>query len=315
MLTAMRRAIAEGRTVSIVGPGNLGTALALNLYRAGCEIRFLVVRSRKRVPSSTLKLARLVKAKVVTLGETPLQTDLVWITVPDDAIAAVAGQLAELNGWGERTVFHSSGALTSDVLSALRENGARVASVHPGMTFVRRSLPDLEGVPFGVEGDPGAVRLAKEIVGKLGGSAHTIQKQNKVLYHAFDSFASPMVIALMTALEQVGRAAGIKPSELRTMAAPLLKQTLNNYLEHGVAAAFSGPLVRGDVATVRRHLAALQAVPEARAVYIGLAHAAVRFLPVKNRAKLQKLLYKTEQKKKGADQEIVSGSQHSGAAG
>ena len=84
------------------------------------------------------------------------------------------------------------------------------------------------------------------------------------------------------------------------MAAPLLKQTLNNYLEHGAAAAFSGPLVRGDVATVRRHLAQLQAVPEAREAYLGLARAAVRFLPVKNRAKLQKELYKTEQKKKAS---------------
>ena len=80
-----------------------------------------------------------------------------------------------------------------------------------------------------------------------------------------------MVIALMTALEQVGSAAGIKQSDLRTMAGPLLQQTLKNYLEHGAAAAFSGPLVRGDVATVRRHLQALEAVPEAREAYIALA--------------------------------------------
>ena len=129
--------------------------------------------------------------------------------------------------------------------------------MHPGMTFVRKSVPTLEGVPFGVEGDAAAVRLAKKIVQDLGGTAFQIKKQNKVLYHAFDAFASPMVIALMTALEQVGKAAGIKPADLRTMAAPLLRQTLANYLEHGAAAAFSGPLVRGDVATVRRHLAAL----------------------------------------------------------
>ena len=128
----------------------------------------------------------------------------------------------------------------------------------------------------------------------MGEPPYPIKAENKVLYHAFGTFASPMVIALMTALEQVGKAAGIKPSDLRTMAAPLLRQTLNNYLEHGAAAAFSGPLVRGDVATVRRHLEALRKTPQAREVYVSLARAAVKFLPVKNRAGVGKGTESTE---------------------
>ncbi len=237
-----------------------------------------------------MKLARRIKAKIVALGEAPLATEVVWITVPDDAIAGVASGLAQTQDWRGRTVFHSSGALTSEVLKPLRAKGARVASVHPGMTFVRQAVPRLEGVPFGVEGDAAAVRLAKKIVRDLGGTAYQINARDKVLYHAFGAFASPMLVALMTALEQVGEAAGIKLSELKTMAAPLLRQTLANYLEHGAAAAFSGPLVRGDVATVRRHLAALKKVPEAREAYVSLSRAAVKFLPAKNRAALKKEL-------------------------
>jgi predicted short-subunit dehydrogenase-like oxidoreductase (DUF2520 family) len=290
MLTAMRKAIADRPTVSIVGPGNLGSALAVNLSRAGYEIEFLVVRSRKRIPPATRNLARRVKAKIVALGETPLDSSLVWITVPDDAIANVAAQLALAQTWKGATVFHSSGALTSDALSPLRERGAKVASVHPGMTFVRQSVPQLTGVPFGVEGDAAAVRLAKKVVRELGGMAHSIKAENKVLYHAFGAFASPMLIALMTALEQVGKAAGIKPADLRVMAAPLLRQTLNNYLEHGAAAAFSGPLVRGDVATIRKHLVALANLPEARAAYVALSKAALNNLPMKNRAELEREL-------------------------
>jgi predicted short-subunit dehydrogenase-like oxidoreductase (DUF2520 family) len=293
MLTAMPKAPTERSTVSIVGPGNLGSALAVNLSRAGYGIKFLVVRSGKRVPSETGKLARRVTAKIAFLGETPLDSDLVWITVPDDAIADVATQLASAQEWRGTAVFHSSGALTSDALSALREKGAKVASVHPGMTFVRRSVPRLEGVPFGVEGDAAAVRLAKRIVGDLGGTAYTIKQGNKILYHAFGAFASPMLIALMTALEQVGTAAGIKSADIRTMAAPLLRQTLSNYLKHGAAAAFSGPLVRGDVATVRKHLTALSNVPEARAAYVALATAALKKLPVKNRAELEREISRT----------------------
>src|ERR1019366_7138779 len=123
--------------------------------------------------------------------------------------------------------------------------------------------------------------------GDLGGTAYAIKPENKILYHAFGAFASPMLIALMTALEQVGTAAGIKSADLRTMAAPLLRQTLSNYLKHGAAAAFSGPLVRGDVATIRKHLVALAKVPDARAAYVALATAALKKLRVKNRAELE----------------------------
>src|SRR5271167_1665985 len=121
MLAAMRKAGAKPLTVSIVGLGNLGTALALTLPRAGCNIKFIAVRSRGRMPSHTAKLARQAKAKLVGLGETPLDTKLVWITIPDDAIAAVAARLAPNQEWRGRTVFHSSGALTSDALAPLRE--------------------------------------------------------------------------------------------------------------------------------------------------------------------------------------------------
>jgi predicted short-subunit dehydrogenase-like oxidoreductase (DUF2520 family) len=298
MLAAMAKASTRRIAVSIVGPGNLGSALAVNLSRAGYRIEFLVVRSRKRIPSATKNLARRVKATIVAVGETPLDSNLVWITVPDDAIANVAAQLASAQMWKGTTVFHSSGALTSDALSPLREKGATVASVHPGMTFVRQSVPHLKGVPFGLEGDSAAVRLARKVVRELGGTAHLIKADNKVLYHAFGAFASPLLIALMTALEQVGKAAGIKPLDLKTMAGPLLRQTLNNYLEHGASASFSGPLVRGDVATVRKHLLALERVPEAHAAYLELSTAALKNLPVRNRAEIEKELRRTRHVRK-----------------
>lgn len=299
MLAAMRKLTAKRGTVGIVGPGRVGSALAANLSRAGYTISFLAVR--KRVSSDTKKLARRVRARTVTLDEALPDAGLVWITVPDDAIAGVAEELAASQKWRGRTVFHSSGALTSLALAPLRAKGARVASVHPGMTFVRKSVPTLEGVPFGVEGDPQAVRIARTVVRDLGGAAFAIKKQNKVLYHAFDAFASPMVIALMSALEQVGVAAGIKPSDLRTMAGPLLRQTIANYLEHGAAAAFSGPLVRGDVVTVRRHLRALRNVPQAREAYVGLSRAAVEFLPVKNKEEVKKHLERARKTSSGSN--------------
>ncbi len=106
-------------------------------------------------------------------------------------------------------VFHSSGALTSDELAPLREKGARVASVHPMMTFVRGTVPEMAGVAFAIEGDAAAVRVATSVVQRLGGVGLTIKKQNKVLYHVFGSFASPLLVALLASLEEVAMAAGI----------------------------------------------------------------------------------------------------------
>ena len=277
-------------TVSLVGAGNLGTALALTLPGAGCQVKFIVTREKSTAGPSARALSRRVKARLVKLGKMPLDTDLVWITVPDDSIAQVASALASAQDWKGRIVFHSSGALTSDELASLREKGARVASVHPMMTFVRGSVPNMAGVAFAVEGDAVATRAAREIVTRLGGNAFPIRKQNKVLYHAFGSFASPLVVALMAALEQVALAAGVGKEDIRAVMLPLLRQTWVNYLTKGAASAFSGPLFRGDITTVRKHLEELKVVPEARQVYVALAKAALKSLPVKNQKALARVL-------------------------
>ena len=204
----------------LIGPGRLGSALATNLHRAGWKVQSLVVRPGKRVDARVTKLAGEVGAKVIRIGKAPIPAGLVWITVPDDSTASVAAQLAAQQLWDGRVVFHCSGALTSDVLEPLRAKGAKVAAVHPVMTFAANTIPNLDGVPFGLEGDAAAVRLAKRIVRDLGGVPVEVRKENKVLYHALGAFASPMLIALMAALEEVGAAAGFEPAEVENHRGP-----------------------------------------------------------------------------------------------
>src|SRR3974377_298510 len=122
--------------ICIGGPGGLGAALAINLHRAGWKVEDLVVRSGARRSGKTGRLARAVGAGVVRLGGTELPSGLVWITVPDDEISFVAAHLAARQDWRGVTVFHSSGALSSDALQQLRAKGARTAPGHQGMTFV-----------------------------------------------------------------------------------------------------------------------------------------------------------------------------------
>jgi len=253
-------------------------------------VKFIGVRRGRAGDRRAKALAHTMRATLVEAGKRPFETDIVWIAVPDDAIAGVARALASSQDWQGRIVFHSSGALTSDELAPLRQRGAGIASVHPMMTFVRDAAPELAGVAFALEGDAVAVRAAKSIIDDLGGIAFPIRKRNKVLYHVFGSFASPLVIALMASLEEVAEAAGVRRREIKPVMLPLLRQTLHNYEKGDAAAAFSGPLVRGDVATVRRHLAELKKLPQAREVYLALARAALKRLPARNRAALGRVL-------------------------
>jgi len=158
------------------------------------------------------------------------------------------------------------------------------------MTFVRDSQPSLQSVPFAIEGDGPAVRVAHRIVKDLGAIAYPIRKPDKPAYHAWGTFASPLLTALLATTERVAEAAGVKPSAARRRMIPILIQTLANYAAFGAPGAFSGPIVRGDVDTVKRHLQVLRKEPAAREVYLALGRAALRYLPAKNKTLLKRIL-------------------------
>jgi len=284
------------REIAIVGPGRLGQALARSLRAAGYTISEVISRDLPESRRRAARLARALGARARTPATASFNAQVVWLCVSDDAIRACARELAPKAGWKGKVALHSSGALSSDLLAALRRRGAAVASIHPMMTFGRdpSSTPSLGGVPFAIEGDARAARVARRIARDLGGEPFRIPRESKVLYHVLGSFSSPLVVATLATAEQVAAAAGIsRPAAARIMQ-PILQQTIVNYLRDGAGAAFSGPLARGDLATVRRHLAALRRVPEARQVYIALVRAALKSLPVGRRRAMRQVVASSE---------------------
>lgn len=273
--------------IVIVGPGRLGSALALELNRAGYRIVEIVARRRE---GKSRLLARKLRARGSVPENAVLDADLIWFCVPDREIAAAARALASKVSWRGKTVFHSSGALESNELDVLRRRGASVAAVHPMMTFVHGAAPPLKGVPFSVEGDAAAVRVAQAVVHDLGGETFKIHAKNKAAYHAWGAFVSPLLVALLVSAEQVARVAGLKSAQARTRMLPILRQTIENYGRLGPAGAMSGPLVRGDAEIVRKHLKVLKKIPEARDAYLALARTAVRHLPLQQQRKLENAL-------------------------
>jgi len=275
--------------VAIVGAGNLGTALAGSLLGAGYVVEAVIACSRGTSLRKAQSLARQVRGRALTdasVGLAALRADLIWFCVPDAEIARAASVLAGKLEWKGKIALHSSGALGSDELAVLRRRGAHIASVHPLMTFVRGSRPSLTGVPFALEGDRAAVRVARRVVEDLGGHSYAIRKKDKAAYHAWGTFASPLLTSLLATAEQVAALAGVNRREAKRRMIPILQQTLANYAALDAAGAFSGPIVRGDVETVKRHLRVLRKVPAALEVYMALACSALRYLPVKKKAEL-----------------------------
>jgi predicted short-subunit dehydrogenase-like oxidoreductase (DUF2520 family) len=276
-------------TIAIVGPGRLGSALALELKRAGYRITEIIPGNSRASRRKARALAKQVQARWTAAT---LDADLIWFCVPDREIARAARQLAKVMSWKGKIAFHSSGALASDELKVLRGRGAAVAAVHPLMTFVSGSIPLLNGVPFGLEGDAKALVAARRIVRDLGAQAFSISKKKKTAYHAWGAFTSPLLIALLVTGEKAAQVAGLSVAEARRKMLPIVRQTLANYANLGPAEAFSGPIVRGDAQVVRQHLKELKKIVGAEDVYRALARAALRYLPAGNRKELETLLGK-----------------------
>ena len=276
--------------ITLMGAGSMAGTLAPALRAAGYPIDEILSRETAASRRRAQRLAREVGARAATAANSRLAADLVWLCVTDGAIAACARELASRGGWAGKTVLHSSGALTSDELLPLRRQGARIASLHPMMSFVRRGRPSLAGVSFAFEGDRSAARAARQLVRALGGRMITIAKTAKPLYHALGAFGSPLLIMNLALAERVAQAAGIAPNRAGKILEPMVRRTLDNYFSRGAAAAFSGPLVRGDVETVRRHLEQLGQVAGAREVYTALARTALQTLPVARASEFRILL-------------------------
>ncbi len=237
-------------------------------------------------------LARKINAGLSSHSSANVRADILWLCVTDDAIGETARALSKR--WKGTIALHSSGALTSETLAPLRREGVALGSLHPMMTFVGTGTPSLKGIACAVEGDAAAVRVARRIAHDLGASAFEIERSRKPLYHAMGSFSSPLLIALLAMAERIGQAAGLPARSIPATLQPILRQTLENYFRSGAANAFSGPLVRGDIETVRGHLRELKKVPDARDIYLSLARSSINTLPVHDRAGLKKVLGKTK---------------------
>ena len=252
------RKIKEKSEVSIIGAGRLGTTLAIALAARGYRIRAVVARRLE----NARKAAALLDAETdafaaAKIGSLP-QADLFLICVPDDQIAKVAADLSSFKFDRKSVVLHTSGALSSEILAPLRQRGWSTGSLHPLISVADPQTP-IAGAFWCVEGDPRAVRLAKTIVRDLGGTSFSINSAEKPLYHAAAVMTAGNVTALFDVALEMLVACGLTRKTARQILQPLLASTVHNLETKDPSQALTGSFARGDVETVKRHLAALKA--------------------------------------------------------
>lgn len=257
--------------IAIIGAGRLGTSLGRALARKGLLIRALTCRRKKSAEESRAIIGQ-GRAMTENADAARLGT-VIFICLPDEEIARVASKLARSRvKWAEKTVFHTSGLLSSRALDPLKKRGALVASFHPGQAFPSKKTPPshFRGISFGLEGDKKALALAGALVHQLGGRPLVIAEEAKPLYHAAFTFAGNFLVILFDAAAELLNQARIPRSKAIGMLMPLLQGTLRNVKKLDTVKSLTGPLVRGDAATVRAHLDALRRLPQCAEVYRNL---------------------------------------------
>lgn len=191
--------------------------------------------------------------------------DLWLLAVRDDQIGPVCAELAAAHVLNGAVVFHCSGAKTSDELLDARQRGAAVASVHPIRSFAdpAQVASQFGGTYCGVEGDERALGLLTPALLAIGAQPVALDAAAKTVYHAASVFASNYLVTLLDAALRAYQAAGIPEAVARALAQPLASESLANVFRLGPEAALSGPIARGDMATVARQQAALDVWDEA----------------------------------------------------
>lgn len=244
-------------SVSIIGPGRVGGALAVSLPADKYFVEKLVFRSDSDLSPITRLLAR--QPEVIRLEDLKeISSDVIFITTQDSWIVKVAHELAPKISVNP-TVFHTSGSYPSSVLHDVKAVGCETGSIHP---LVSISSPELGPTRFPkaffcVEGTTRAVKIGETIATDLGGRPFSIDTKFKTLYHAAAVTACGHLVALFDSAVEMMTKCGLSPEQAKDILMPLVMSTVQNLSEQSTSAALTGTFARADIETFTRHLTAL----------------------------------------------------------
>ena len=255
--------------IGIIGAGAVGTALGVALSRGGWPVHAVASRDPgRRERFHALVDGSRAFAEAQALVE---EVELIIVAVPDDAIASLAAGLRMYSG---QAMIHTSGALDADVLAPAQAAGTQIGAFHPLVAFAdtERAVAALHGATVAIEADDQLATLLAEMADVIGAHPVRLAAGSKAAYHAAAVLAAGGFVALLDAIAELGRVAGLDEAGALAIYGPLIEGTLGNARALGVRAALTGPIARGDVGTLDAHLAALEThAPDVLALYRAVA--------------------------------------------
>ncbi len=241
--------------LGFIGAGTVGTALSVRLNSKGYPI--VAVSSRSR--TSAQNLARAVDGCQVSDNNQGVadNAELIFITTSDDAIASVASQIQWHPG---QSVVHCSGAASTDILQPAREFGAQVGAFHPLQTFAsaKQAIENIPGSTFALEAEEPLLNILKDMAFALDGHWVELKASDKVIYHASAVIACNYMVTVVKLATDLWQSFAVPPHQATQALLPLLRGTLNNIDTVGIPQCLTGPIARGDIGTIKKHLDALQ---------------------------------------------------------
>jgi len=241
--------------IGFIGAGTVGTALAIRLAQQGYQITAVYSRS---LTSAERLAERVSSCRICNVPqEVADATQLVFITTPDDAIPYVAAEVKWHQG---QNIIHCSGADSVSILEPARRYGANTGCFHPLQTFasVEKAINTLPGSTFALEAEEPLLATLKEIATALGGSWIVLKASDKVMYHAAAVFACNYLVTLVKLATDLWQTFGISQNKATKALMPLLRGTMGNIEDIGLPNCLTGPIARGDLGTISKHLEALE---------------------------------------------------------
>lgn len=251
--------------IAIIGAGRMGQGLGTALASRGQSVTLLGRRAQDVEPPFSLA-----DAWVPTLRA----CHLVLIATPDSAVESVASEVAGLGVIGpQHVVLHLAGPLDRSALASLGSSKAGLGSFHPLQTVAdpASAAERLIGAYAGLEGDHRALEMGKRLAQLLKMSPIVIPPGGKAKYHAAAVMAANYTVGLFGAAQRLASEAGIDSDLAAKMYTPLLEGAVSNIVALGPAEALTGPIRRGDLSTIRLHLASLGARDQELYRIVGLA--------------------------------------------
>ena len=241
--------------LGFIGAGTVGTALSVKLSSKGYPIAAVSSRSR----ASAENLARLFDGCQVFDNNQGAadNAELIFITTPDDTIAPVVTQIQWHAG---QSVVHCSGADSTDILEPAKKSGANVGAFHPLQTFAsaKQAIENIPGSTFSLEAEEPLLNTLKDMVTALDSHWVELKASDKVIYHAAAVIACNYMVTIVKLATDLWQTFAVPPHQATQALLPLLRGTINNIDTVGIPQCLTGPIARGDVGTIKKHLDALQ---------------------------------------------------------